>query len=158
MLAREEMGKARILLDFWRDMLNQGRTVSVDDLRRMLDDHEGKQREAAIGQTLRAEGGTQAAQLLHSYHHASDPAERQAKLQKLEELMRRQQKRTPADRHKARMRALYVDLNESGSGWSRPIEMTDDAARAHLEDAANDYAMQWDRYQGSLEILAHVEP
>jgi hypothetical protein len=53
------------------------------------------------------------------------------------------------------MRALYVDLNDFGSGWRRPSEVTDDA-RAHLNDVANDYALLWFRYQP--ETLARIEP
>jgi AbiV family abortive infection protein len=71
MLAREEMGKARILLDFWRDVVNKGRTVSVAEIRRKLDHHEEKQRKAQISHTLRA-GGMEAAKLLRAL---SDPAQ-----------------------------------------------------------------------------------
>jgi len=154
MLAREEMGKARILLDFWRDVVNRRHTVPVAEIRRKLDHHEEKQRKAQISHTLRAAGGTEVAKLLRAL---SDPAEHLSAWQKLEQLTKQQRKRIPTDRHKARMRALYVDLNEPGSGWLRPSEMTDDA-RAHLEDVANDYALQWFRYQHQPETLAQIEP
>jgi AbiV family abortive infection protein len=152
MLAREEMGKARILLDFWRDVANKGRSISVAEIRRRLDHHEETQRKAQISQTLR--GGTEAAKLLRAL---SDPAEHQSAWQKLEQLTEQQRKRIPTDRHKARMRALYVDLNDFGSGWRRPSEVTDDA-RAHLNDVANDYALLWFRYQHQPETLGHIEP
>ena len=111
-------------------------TVSVAEIRRKLDHHEEKQRKAQISHTMRAAGGTEAAKLLRAL---SDPAEHHSAWQKLEQLTK-----------------LYVDLNEFGSGWLRPSEMTDDA-RAHLEDVANDYALQWWRYQHQPETLAHIE-
>jgi len=157
MLAREEMGKARILRDLWRDLVNNDRQVDGDEVRKKLGDHENKQRKAQIGQALRFEHGTQGAALLHTYHHASTMAEREAAWETLEDLIKPARKRMPVDRHKARMRALYVDLDEAGTGWSRPADMRDDA-RAHLEDVANDYAAMWERFQHNLDILAHGEP
>jgi AbiV family abortive infection protein len=164
MLAREEMGKARILLDFWRDAVNKGRKVSAAEIRRKLDDHEEKQRKAQVSQLLTAgeigteAGGTRMAKLLRTLTTSGhSTSEREAAQRELDELRPKLLKRTPMERHKARMRALYVDLNESATGWSRPTEMLGDA-RAILEHAAGDYAGQWDRFQGRLGILAHVEP
>ena len=164
MLAREEMGKARILLALWRDIVDKGRQVSADEVQGKLDDHEAKQREAQVSQVWTAgevgtpSGDSQVARLLRiivtSGHDAS---ERKAAERTLEELSKKRLKRTPTDRHRARMHAIYVDLNETGTGWSRPTEMLDDAF-AILEHTAGDYAGQWDRYQGRPGILAHVEP
>ena len=58
------------------------------------------------------------------------------------------------------MRALYVDPNDdAGTGWSRPADMPKDEARTHLEDAANDYAGQWDRFQGrQAELMERDNP
>src|SRR5437867_12539698 len=55
LLAREEMGKARILLDLWRDVVNRGRKVSAAEVRRKLDDHEEKQRKGQISAVVRVE-------------------------------------------------------------------------------------------------------
>jgi len=47
MLAREEMGKARILRDLWRDLVNNDRQVDGDEVRKKLGDHENKQAQSA---------------------------------------------------------------------------------------------------------------
>ncbi len=130
MLAREEMGKARILLGLWRDAENQGRGVAADELRDKLDDHEAKQQMAQVSELWTAgeigtpSGDTEVAKLLRiitlSGHEAS---EREAAQQKLDELGKKRRKRTPTDRHTMRMKAIYVDLNETGTSWSRPSEM-----------------------------------
>ena len=49
-----------------------------------------------------------------------------------------------------RMNALYVDLNESGSDWSKPKEIRQADAYKCLADAANDYAGQVDRLRPDL--------
>ena len=54
-------------------------------------------------------------------------------------------KRAPDTRHTSRMRALYVDLDDSGSTWSRPSEVLQGECKKLLNDAANDYAGQLDR-------------
>ena len=59
-------------------------------------------------------------------------------------------KRAPENRHAARIGALYVDLQASGSDWSRPSEVSRDDAKKLLSDAANDYAGQRDRLKPDL--------
>ena len=36
--------------------------------------------------------------------------------------------------------------------------MRKDEAQDHLQHAANDYGVQWERLQGQPEILEHVDP
>lgn len=157
MLAREELGKARILLDLWREA-ERGREIQADEILDKLDDHEAKQRKAQISHMLRtSDRESVQGKLLWTTMRGETAQEREAARQKLDELTQSQRRRIPTDRHKARMRALYVDLDEQGTGWNRPVEMPNDA-RALIEDAANDYALQYDRFQGRLEILAHIEP
>jgi AbiV family abortive infection protein len=149
MLARGEMGKGRMLLDLWRGVVNKGRKVSADEIRDQFKDHKAKQGKAQISQTSRWSGDTEVAKLNRASMMGNpDVAGREAARRELDRLDKKRRKRTPDDRHKARMRTLYVDLNESGTGWSTPVETPDDA-RAHLEDAANDYGLLWVRLQGT---------
>jgi hypothetical protein len=54
--------------------------------------------------------------------------------------------RAPDDRHKQRMSALYVDA-VAPDRWNRPTnEISVAAAFDYLQDAANDYSLQRDRY------------
>ena len=56
-------------------------------------------------------------------------------IRKIDELQR---KRAPDNRHKQRMRAIYVEPGDDG-GWSRPKETTQTEANRIWTDAANDY-------------------
>ena len=54
----------------------------------------------------------------------------------------------PVERHKQRMSALYVDA-VAPDLWRRPTrEISQITAHAYLQDAANDYSGQYDRYTG----------
>ena len=65
-------------------------------------------------------------------------------------------KRIPVERHKQRMSALYVD--PVPGGWNRPTEEISQAfAFDYLQDAANDYSVQYDRYT-NLEIYKPDDP
>jgi AbiV family abortive infection protein len=158
MLAREEMGKARILRDLWRE----GRPVTADEVRAALDDHVEKQRMAQVSELWTAggrgtpSGETGVAKLLRTITTAGHaPAEREAASRALEELGKRRQKRTPLDRHTMRMKAMYVDLDEAGTSWSRPSNITTNAHEI-INHLAGDYAGQRDRLQP--ELLDPVDP
>jgi len=72
--------------------------------------------------------------------------ERKAANEQIERLDRQMTKRAPGDRHKQRMSALYVDAIAPDQ-WNRPInEISATAALDYLQDAANDYSIQRDRY------------
>jgi hypothetical protein len=43
------------------------------------------------------------------------------------------------------MRALYVDLTDSGTDWNRPLDVPGSDSKKLLNDAVNDYAGQRDR-------------
>jgi hypothetical protein len=43
------------------------------------------------------------------------------------------------------MRAFYVDIEDSGSDWSRPSQQPPNDAKKDLNDAVNDYMGRWDR-------------
>ena len=76
---------------------------------------------------------------------------------KLEHVKSIRIKRTPADRHSTRMRALYVDLKDSGNAWNRPAELPELEATNCLIDSANDYSVQaHNRLQ--REILLYDDP
>src|SRR5438445_5046430 len=95
MLAREELGKARILLDFWSDAMNKRRRVSAAEVRSKLDNHEEKQRRAAISQFWNESGATGTSALLRAITSSPDVAAREAASEELERLSKRRQKRTP---------------------------------------------------------------
>jgi hypothetical protein len=61
-------------------------------------------------------------------------------------------KRVPDERHKRRMSAPYVDVVPPDR-WNRPAkEITQAMAWAFLQDAANDYSLQYSQRYTDLEI------
>lgn len=142
LLAREELGRYRILIELWRKAAG-GAAVTVDEVRASCDDHEVKQREAQLSITYRAEGSGRFAELLRTRIQArpGTPEFRNAdeQLKHLDEI---KLKRTPGDRHSTRMKALYVDINDRGTDWNRPAAIPEGEATSCLLDAVNDYSVQ----------------
>jgi len=151
MIAREELGKYRILLDLWKKSTKTPNSPSDDDIRAASGDHVEKQRQAQLCVTFMAAADSRLDRLFRTRfkHQPQDPEykEADAEIQKfIQELSRR----TPGVRHAIRKSALYVDLNESGTNWNRPREMGQADAYKCLADAANDYAGQIDRLRPDL--------
>jgi hypothetical protein len=96
--------------------------------------------------TQRASGDQGLASLMRKAMPGDNEEWRDARKQ-LADYTERQGKRTPADRHQQRESALYVDPLDSEVGWNRPKGISQEKARAFIEDAVNDYAGEWDRLQ-----------
>ena len=75
------------------------------------------------------------------------------------EIDRSQKEHVSSNRHKDRMAALYV-YPESGNKWKRPSDTSCCFAQEFLEDAVNDYAVEYcHSYITSPEpILKHINP
>lgn len=157
LLAREELGRYRILLDLWRQAA-KGKSISVEEVREACDDHVVKQREAQLSMVYRAEGPGGLVELLRARakHLPGTPEYKKAdeQMNKLDEV---KLKRTPADRHSTRMRAMYVDINDAGTDWNRPATMSKEEATNCLVDAVNDYSVQADKLN-QMEILKVHDP
>jgi AbiV family abortive infection protein len=158
LFAREELGRCSILREFWKRAVEGGYSPSTEEIQAACDDHVEKQRLAQRSLTYRTDGTGQLDEILRKQmQHSPSSAEWREADEQLKEIDARKGKRTPADRHAARMKAIYVDLNESGSAWNRPIELNPTEATQCLEDAANDYAVLWDKFQPGM-LRAMVEP
>jgi len=57
-----------------------------------------------------------------------------------DEIVRRIAKQAPDARHRARLKALYVERGPAGE-WQRPAMMTRDEATPLISDAMNDYSV-----------------
>ncbi len=156
MLAREELGRCNILLDLWR-RASSDTDVSVEDVQSACDDHVKKQREGQLSLMYRAEGETRFANLLRARAKArpgtAEFTELDEQLQTIDDL---KAKRTPADRHSTRMKAMYVDINEAGTDWNRPSAMSESEATNCLIDALNDYSVKADRLR-QLDMLKVID-
>ena len=66
--------------------------------------------------------------------------------EQLEQVRRPKQSVFPVERHKQRMSALYVDAEAPTDGTDRQEKYLRLSAFDYLQDAANDYSVQYDRY------------
>jgi len=137
LLAREELGKYRILLDLWRQAKDTGNCPTPEEVHHAIEDHVEKQKQAQLSVTNRTPGPGGLLDLLRSRIRCA-PQTTKA----FEQLDKQKMNRTPDDRHSSRMRAFYVDLNETGIDWNRPSEFSLTEAREILNDAVNDYSIQ----------------
>jgi AbiV family abortive infection protein len=150
--AWEELGRSTILLDLRREVLG-GKFYSAQQVNDACEDHVRKQKAGMKSITMRAEGGSGLDKLLRA-RMSVKPGTKQWKEidEQLTKLDRQHQKRTPEERHKQRLAALYIDAI-SENEWNRPTtKLSAEEARKTLTDVANDYSLQYDRYT-NLEIL-----
>ena len=144
MLGREEIGRSRILRRL-ADEAAAGACFEAADVTRQCEDHVTKQRAGTFGTTLRVVPPSQlAAALQASVRSAPGSAEQVAAREVIRAASQARAKRDPQDRHDLREVALYVDLDSSGTTWSRPCAVASTDARAHIEDAVGDYAIEYD--------------
>jgi AbiV family abortive infection protein len=151
--AREEMGRSRILREFRKDIVERGVSVTLGEIKEKCENHVKKQEYAQLSVTQRFSSQQgRLAQLsrvrIRSHPQSDEWKDADKELNKITKL---QKKRTPEDRHKERMSALYVEPNEYGTRWSRPKEKTQEAAKIFIEDSANDYRVQRENIRQWLE-------
>jgi AbiV family abortive infection protein len=146
MVGREELGKHRMLLDEWRKGEGTGRLPSVEAIQSACAVHTDKQRWAVLGLTFTDEGSSTFAKAIRTRieRKPQDPEFQEAE-RVIEATLKSLAKRAPDARHAARMRALYVDLTDSGTDWNRPLDVPGSDSKKLLNDAVNDYAGQRDR-------------
>ncbi len=77
-----------------------------------------------------------------TFKHPPGTEEHEKAHAELDRALERMAKRAPDQRHSTRMRAIYVDLKDSGIEWNRPAELTAREATTCLTQAVNDYANQ----------------
>ena len=158
LLAREELGKCNILLDLWRKA-SGGADVSVGEVQTACEDHVEKQRKGQLStmyRTTKGAGGF--ANLLQERSKAKPGTSEYAELDKqLKEIDDLKVKRTPGERHSTRMKVMYVDLNDTGTDWSRPHLLPQEEAINCITDAINDYSLKQDRLT-QLDILKTFDP
>ncbi len=148
-LAREELGKARELRLMRREAL-AGAMLTIKGIKRRCGtDHVVKQERGQTSTVLRFTRDSELGEL-HRILHENQPhtEEWRAADARVQEIMAEQRSHTPSDRHRTRMSCLYVDPDDTGTAWKRPKDQTKEEAQTFLEDAANDYSVQYDHFQG----------
>lgn len=151
MLAREELGKHRILLNEWRKSIQSGTSPSVEEIRELCGDHVEKQKQGQLSVSLLEEGSSTLATAMRTeltgtpgqpdYHKAGKV---------IQSAVEAKAKRTPEDRHEKRLEGFFVDLDDSGTDWKRPFKTISSAeALRALSEATSDYAVQQDRFSNA---------
>jgi AbiV family abortive infection protein len=154
--AREELGRWRMLLDL-RQKVIAGEKITVKQIQSHCDNHVRKQQAGMTSITMRTDRESGLGKLLQMRSTAVPGSKEWTKAQEeVDRLDRQKKKRTPEDRHRQRMSALYVDA-VSVNHWNRPKEISRESAQDFLSDAVNDYAGQRSRY-AELELIKDDDP
>jgi AbiV family abortive infection protein len=154
---REELGRYLILLEFWRKACTGG-TFTREQLQEACDNHVAKQRAGMLSLTLRAHIDSGVGQVLNARmkNDPQSPEWRKADAA-LEQIDKTKKKRSPDDRHEARIKALYVEPI-SDADWNRPSDTTALAAWEFLVDAGNDYSIRYSQgYPTPGDMLKHID-
>ncbi|SRR6266568_1063934 len=151
MIGREELGKYRMLLEEWRKAESTGNLPDVQTIQAACADHIEKQKRAVLGLTITTDGPSAfGAAIEAQFKHKPQDLEYQNAEKIIQAGLKAMAKRAPEARHNSRVRALYVDLVDSGSAWNRPSEVSLEECKKLLNDAVNDYAGQVDRTKPDL--------
>ena len=136
--AREEIGRATILLEMRKNAIATGSAVSVKAVAEACDDHVTKLTRGRGGITFEW-GPERSADLKGLW---ADPQSEEFKKAHafVDDLVARKARRDPDDTHQKRMRALYVEPTDTG--WNRPCETAKEDARRLLRDTANAYGIR----------------
>jgi AbiV family abortive infection protein len=156
--AREDLGRWRMLLKLRKRVL-AGESLTVDDVKTACDDHVSKQEAGMTSLTLRADNASGVGKLLQTRMKAPlGSKERQEADKQVDKIDHLKSKRTPDDRHRLRMKALYVDIL-SEEQWNRPAqEVSPTDAYEFLADAMNDYGLQRLQRYMDLPLLKADDP
>lgn len=121
----------------------QGKTVTIEEIRKALEKHLMKQKSGQGGVTQRVSGNSVYGKLLQDRQRADLQSEERRKYdQQVDKITEQQRARTPQDRHDNRMKAFYVEPNDASTDWNKPWEIDKERAKHFIQDAINDYASQ----------------
>jgi AbiV family abortive infection protein len=141
LFAPEELGGYRILLGL-RTQVLAGERFTVKEIQDHCRNHVTKQEAGMLSFVVRVTD-TALGGLLGTYLNAKHGSE---EWKSAREQLEQARQSIPVERYKQRMSALYVDA-VAANRWNRPTgEISQLSAHAHLQDAANDYSGQYDRY------------
>jgi AbiV family abortive infection protein len=139
LLAREELGRHKILLGFWQEA-HSGTVITRDRVNSACVDHATKQRHSGGSLFYRLQPGDQVNRLVQSGQNVElDAAQRTAAREQLDLIDDRKRKGQPDARHKTRMRAIYVDIAPDEDRWLRPSDLNPQDCADEVSAAIDDY-------------------
>jgi AbiV family abortive infection protein len=155
--AREDQGRWELLLKLRKRAL-AGESLTVEAVRTACDDHVSKLEAGMTSLIMRADVNSGLGKLLQTRSKAPPGTkERQEADKRIAKIDQVKSKRTPHDRHRQRMKALYIDIL-SEEDWNRPAqEISQTDAYEFLGHAINDYGLQRSQRYMELEILKTID-
>ena len=154
MLALEELGRHRILLDLCRKSA-EGTVVTRKQVTAACGNHETKQRRGQGSLSFRERKDSPLGKLIHAemHHRPGSPEYRDAE-ENLRMSGKKRLRRQPAYRHAKRMRAFYVDLNTDGT-WSLPRQLDPNSCANDVADAVGDYNNARERIEFAEDLYSN---
>jgi AbiV family abortive infection protein len=152
MMAREELGRTRILIGLAAEV-HDGRVLDLKELESAVHDHVVRQTAGQLSIGFSTWPGSGLSQLIDRAFTDTPTPDSQAAWKELQRMIDRLARQAPEQRHGARLRALYVDPNDSGTDWNRPASFPQDEALRLLLSTANDYSV----FRGLLDTRDDYE-
>jgi AbiV family abortive infection protein len=153
--AREEFGRANILLDLRKRVL-AGEAITTDDIEKACNRHVIKQEAGMGGLTMRDSGLPDLLRVRRE--NVPGSAEWQKADAELERIVEMETKRAASDRHDLRMTALYVGPIAEDR-WNRPAEISASTAHNFLVEATDEYLKRYrEGYITACAMLRRLDP
>lgn len=147
MFGREELGRSRLLRKCYSET-GSGRAFSAKDISKICSEHVAKQEASAFATVLKPHRDSQVGKALATmslYAHTPTSDEYRQADEVLNAAAAAKQSRQPHDRHESRCDSLYVDLNDLGTDWKCPIDVSVDSAQTQINEAVSDYSHEYQR-------------
>jgi AbiV family abortive infection protein len=141
LFAREELGRYRILLELRKKVVD-GDHLTIEEVQNHCRSHVTKQEAGMLSFLMKVDTDTALGGVLDTYLTVKEGSE---EWKTAREQLEQARQTVPVERHNRRMSALYIDA-VTPDRWNRPTEISLITAHVYLQDAANDYSGQWDRY------------
>jgi|SRR5260221_5216622 len=111
--AREELGRSRILTNFFDETVKNGKSITIKKINKTCEDHVVKQHWGQLSTTLRFKNDSGIGKLIMTRNqylrsNLQNSEDFQKVEQQINKVTAKLKKRTPDDRHRARAKALYV--------------------------------------------------
>jgi AbiV family abortive infection protein len=147
LFAREEVGRYKLLRDLRKEMIENGRTVTIEDIETKFSDHVTKQLRGQFGVVLKSSGDDQIGKLLRTIlDNRPQSSEAHVANAQLDVIAKQLHRQMPYQRHDLRQKSLYVEPSDSGASWNRPKDQPKQTAMDEIMGAINAYSGALDRF------------
>lgn len=155
LFANEELGRWRMLLKLRKGVV-EGKSLTVKQVNAACEPHVDKQKAGVVGLALH--GNSRAGELVRSLMKTLRGSKKYEEAgEQLDMVYEKILKRTPDDRHRLRMEAVYVDML-SEEQWNRPSRrITRTTAYECLRDTLNGYEQQRSHWYADLLLVRSVD-